>query len=71
MFNGKTLCRQYKKRFGFKIAKVGGKQIVCCAREKVPLNYKGCPFNKPEHGDVLDPYEKPLNNKNGAVADSV
>ena len=39
---GKTLCRLYSSRIGLKI----GSNNRCGYRENIPINFKGCPYNK-------------------------
>jgi hypothetical protein len=42
-----TLCRIYARRLGASC----GNGNFCNLRENVPVNYPGCPYNKPEWRD--------------------
>jgi len=47
---GKTICRIYNKRLHTTIYK---KPLVTCGmRENIALNFKECPYNKPEQPTV-------------------
>jgi hypothetical protein len=43
--NGKTLCRIYKNRLGYVLAKVDGGVILCNERKNSEWNYEGCEYN--------------------------